>query len=326
MYEEMHPIPQQISAYQFRLVGDMTLKQFFQVAGGALVALLVYSSSLPSFIKWPLVIFFFLFGIALAFFPLEDRPLSKWIFLFFKAIYSPTIYYWQRSEGKLNVFQPEAHEVQLPTLLSTPTPVQKIPEIERLEKKENEFLSKISSLFKQITKIRSRPILSEKEESSLQENLLRKGTTPVIPEQKFIRVEKKGEEEKETFRETPSVPSIDLKPMIGKKPSLESTAKFSLEASPPTPPTKPNVVVGQVIDTDGKIVEGAIIEIRDSEGRPVRALKSNKLGHFMIVTPLINGRYEIITEKEGLTFEPLVFEAKGQIIPPIAILAKKKPA
>ncbi len=28
---EQHPIPQQISSYQIKLVGDMTLKQFFQV-------------------------------------------------------------------------------------------------------------------------------------------------------------------------------------------------------------------------------------------------------------------------------------------------------
>ncbi|KKR52786.1 MAG: hypothetical protein UT88_C0021G0001, partial [Candidatus Woesebacteria bacterium GW2011_GWD2_40_19] len=37
---EQHPIPQNISSYQFRLVGDMTLKQFFQLAGGFLVGLI----------------------------------------------------------------------------------------------------------------------------------------------------------------------------------------------------------------------------------------------------------------------------------------------
>jgi hypothetical protein len=46
------------------------------------------------------------------------------------------------------------------------------------------------------------------------------------------------------------------------------------------------------------------------------------LGHFIIVTPLANGTYEIITEKEGINFEPVSFEAKGEIIPPMAINAK----
>ena len=100
--------------------------------------------------------------------------------------------------------------------------------------------------------------------------------------------------------------------------------KFCLGKAPPTPPTKPNTVVGQVMDPDGKIVEGAILEIKDPRGRPARALKTNMLGHFMIVTPLLDGRYEILAEKEGLVFEPVTFSAKGAIIPPLSIWAKTK--
>ena len=43
----------------------------------------------------------------------------------------------------------------------------------------------------------------------------------------------------------------------------------------------------------------------------------------MVVTPLMAGKYEIITEKDGFNFEPLSFEAGGNIIPPIAITGKK---
>jgi len=32
---EQHPIPQQISSYEFKLVGEMTLKQFLKAAGFA---------------------------------------------------------------------------------------------------------------------------------------------------------------------------------------------------------------------------------------------------------------------------------------------------
>jgi hypothetical protein len=122
----------------------------------------------------------------------------------------------------------------------------------------------------------------------------------------------------ETF--TPTVPTFT--------PSQSAPARqaqFSAEAAPPTPATQPNIVVGQVLDESGKIVEGAIMEIRDVAGRPVRALRSNKLGHFMIVTPLSNGRYEIITDKEGLIFEPISFEATGELLSPIAIRAKSRP-
>ena len=47
---ESHPIPQQISSYQFRLVGDMTLKQFFQLARGGLdVASFLFHGPAPHY-------------------------------------------------------------------------------------------------------------------------------------------------------------------------------------------------------------------------------------------------------------------------------------
>ena len=101
-----------------------------------------------------------------------------------------------------------------------------------------------------------------------------------------------------------------------------STAQFSVDAAPPNPPIMPNTIVGQVMDENKKIIEGAILEIKDISGRPVRALRTNKAGHFIIVTALANGQYELITEKEGFEFEPVSFMAEGKMIPPIAIRAR----
>jgi len=105
---ESHPIPQQISSYQFRLVGDMTLKQFFQVAGGALISILIYATHLPALIKWPLMLIFALLGVALAFLPLEERPLEKWIAAFFRSVYSPTLFFWKKADVAPVYFQEEA--------------------------------------------------------------------------------------------------------------------------------------------------------------------------------------------------------------------------
>src|SRR5437764_399195 len=123
---EQHPIPQQISSYQFRLVGDMTLKQFFQVGGGALIALLFYSSNLPFYIKWPLIIISFLFGAALAFFPLEDRPLAKWIYLFGKSVYAPTLYLWMKNYKAPQFFQAES-TATAQTIAAAPTILPQTP-------------------------------------------------------------------------------------------------------------------------------------------------------------------------------------------------------
>jgi hypothetical protein len=43
----------------------------------------------------------------------------------------------------------------------------------------------------------------------------------------------------------------------------------------------------------------------------------------MIATPLLAGRYEIATEKDGYNFESVYFDAEDKIIPPIAIKAKQ---
>ena len=334
---EQHPIPQQISSYQFRLVGDMTLKQFFQLAGGALVSLLFYASPLHPLIKWPFILFFALLGVALAFLPFEERPLEKWIIAFFRSIYSPTLFYWQKTQTPPVFFQEEAPtpterfvapqgEEALKNYLSSSGP--KSPFLSALESAEQSFLSKITPLFGGVfTTTPPSAAIGQPSGSGKQKQELTIPTTeptlmPVALRPKVI-VEEGAPEAQPAGA---GVTTTGVAPTVGSYgPISGQEAQFSPEAAPPLPPTTPNTIVGQILDETGKIIEGAILEIRDAAGRPVRALKSNKLGHFMIVTPLMNGRYEVIIEKEGFAFEHIVFEASGEIIPPIILRAKARP-
>ena len=93
---EQHPIPQQITSYEFKLVGEMTLKQFGKAAGGIIAALLINALPLVFFIKWPLIFLFAGGGLALAFVPFQDRPLEGWLKAFIKSIYAPTIYVYKK--------------------------------------------------------------------------------------------------------------------------------------------------------------------------------------------------------------------------------------
>ncbi len=329
-----HPVPQQISSYQFRLVGDMTLKQFFQVAGGALVGIILYATHLPAIIKWPLIFVFFVFGAALAFLPLEDRPLDRWIAAFFRSIYSPTLFYWQQRATPQIVFQPET-TAQQP--VATPKVTVKSDKIlDKLEDAETNFLSKVTTLFTAAS-----PAANFTPSSSVSNFInapaaniknINEVATISVPVTSNIAVENKLPAPTRIVVEDrgPSIPITENNsatvPVFTRtqSPALENlqAVQFSPQAAPPTPPSQTNVIVGQVMDPESKIVEGAILEIKDSLGRPVRALKTNKAGHFMIVTPLANGNYELITEKDGFNFPALKFETKGAIIPPIAIRAK----
>src|SRR3989344_5609710 len=94
---EQHPVPRNISGFQFKLVGDMTMRQFLYLAGGAVIAFLVFKiSPFPGIIKWPIVLAAGFGGIAFAFFPVQERPLDKWLAAFIKSINSPTQYLWQK--------------------------------------------------------------------------------------------------------------------------------------------------------------------------------------------------------------------------------------
>jgi len=339
---EQHPIPQQISSYQFKLVGDMTLKQFFQVAGGVIVSLIFYSTPLHPFIKWPFILFAAGMGAALAFLPFEERPLERWIFAFFRSIYSPTLYFWKKTEKPPIFFTEEAVAPAITTVANINPVVEK--DTAKLEDAEKTFLQKIGGLWNvtgtnhsTVNSVPSTvtaqtqqttPITFNKPSTdpAISPSTVHSSpvTTPLsVPQQIPTVITKSApklvvEESAPISHQQASTTQI-VGEKIEEKEITSNIVEFSIDAAPPSPPIAINTISGQVMDQDRKIIEGAILEIKDSNGRPVRALKSNKAGHFIIVTPLANGKYEVTIDKEGFTFEPVSFDAKGEMIPAIAI-------
>ena len=335
---EQHPIPQQISSYQFKLVGDMTLKQFFQVAGGVVISLIFYSLPLHGLIKWPLILISAGLGAAMAFLPFQERPLEKWIIAFFRSIYSPTLYSWKKTD-KPTVFFTE--NAVVPAIGNVPAgQVATESNTKNLEEAEKSFLAKLGGLWSMAPKIpttvpaptstppvqvaisqptTTQPVAQPKisAQTSLV-SILQQIPTVITRSAPKLVVEERGP----TTTVSPTISDLDV-PKLEEKTITTNEAEFSIDAAPPQPAIVTNTVVGQVMDENRKIIEGAILEIKDLNGRPVRALKSNKAGHFIIVTPLANGKYEISIEKDGFTFEPVSFETKGEIIPPIAIKGKR---
>ena len=342
--EEQHPIPQDISSYQFRLVGDMTLRQFLQVAAGSLIALFLYASPLSPFIKWPLILFSVLFGVALAFLPIDDRPLGTWIIAFFRSIYNPTIFVWKIAVKPINYFKIEpgkapavvpVKKVSVPKT-NIPTAIteraagtiylsqDESKALTSLEKKEENFLSKMTHLFSMpnVAKVPTQkpikltPAAQEAEKISKTLSV----TVPSEPQQTKTTPPTQPLSSTQVESATTAVSPT----LIQGQQITGVQTQFTQGGTSPETPTSPNIIVGQVVDTEGLIIENAILEIKDDQRRPVRAFKTNKLGHFMIVTPLIDGKYEITTEKEGFEFEPTIFNAEGKVIMPILIKAKGK--
>lgn len=101
---EQHAIPQAITTYKFRLVGDMTLKQFLELGFGLVMAWIIYNSGMNFLFKWTLAPFFAFFGFALAFVPIEDRPLDLWLINLFKALYHPTQFIYKTQIKPMDIF------------------------------------------------------------------------------------------------------------------------------------------------------------------------------------------------------------------------------
>jgi hypothetical protein len=115
-------------------------------------------------------------------------------------------------------------------------------------------------------------------------------------------------------------PKVEFKPPVPPRTKKAVTPKLIKDNLGPFTPSLPNIISGVIKDKEGNLIEGAILEIRDLQGNPLRALKSNKLGQFRIATPLPNGTYEIITEKDGLDFDIIKINLIGEIIQPIEII------
>lgn len=314
---EQHAVPQHISSYQFRLVGDMTIRQFGFLASGCIIGLIFYASPLAPLVKWPLIIFSVFLGFAMAFLPIQERPLDQWIVSFIKAVFSPTQFAWKRQPKQPAIFKatakrgiirkaptPPPDRKQLTEYLATLPTEPKSP----LDEQEENFVKKAINMF-QLAKM---PIPSPLPVSA--------PPTPMPPVQPRRLAPKPKPKAFAPPRRKPIV--LPEKPTQPKKPRVE--ARFSPTLPFPAPPSQPNTLVGMVLDQEDKLIEGAIIEIRDSQGIPVRALKTNKLGQFRSVTPLDNGQYEIEIEKEGYQFDILKIRLTGAVIEPLEIRTKSK--
>ncbi len=98
---ENHPIPQDITGFQFKLIGDMTIKQFAYLAAGIVVGWIIFILPLTPIVRIPLAGISILLGASFAFLPIEGRPMDLMISNFVKAIFYPTQFVYQKQGGHL---------------------------------------------------------------------------------------------------------------------------------------------------------------------------------------------------------------------------------
>lgn len=466
---EQHPVPQNVTSFQFRLIGDMTLKQFGFLAAGAILGYICYTLPIPKIFTIPLAGAFGLLGFGMAFVPVEERPMDVWVLSFLRSIYSPTLYVWQREKQggqistqtpppqpviahpnfttpppdsdpskkesgtpeplyvvhpKATVLQPAApppavttpqitplnpsqksslmrtiavwfgikpaaakhtntqiHQgqttVNQPSAAATPGPTQPTIAVStsqsHVQTLKTALTDKLKVQSEPPTKTEIHPDMTlQPQEKPTPLQITEEKLEEETPDQKQIQTLEDQQKNLEQQLHDSSLADsriLDLQKkltdVLSEKNRLESevvTLRTQLTTSPmpepkkpipsfttvvhsPTTPTVkvinpsgaikaglprlttfPNVVTGIIKDCDNNLLPGVLVTVRDKEGVPLRALKTNKLGQFAASTPLPNNTYvvEIEDPRNRYIFDRAQITLEGQVLPAIEIIAKSQ--
>ncbi|MBI3103486.1 PrgI family protein [Candidatus Daviesbacteria bacterium] len=336
---EPHPIPQNVTTFEFHLIGDMTLKQFMYLAAGSTIAyvLFVFVSSAYPLIAWPLIVISASLGFAFAFLPINSRPLDYWLGAFLKAVYSPTKRVWQKN-NKTAVNDP-LFGSRFVTYVSglyppapaeaTTVPSQAVIPPEPIPTADD--LKKTVDLAKEAQNLQWKIIQTERTLSHIREEAQKPKPIPVDysgqVNQVLADLQNLVNQASQIKQQLETVGEEELKsqtiPVPMAKPEVKVITPQKSKATQIALTSFPNVINGIIKDARGNSLEGVVVVIYDKEGLPVRALKTNKLGQFSGATPLPNGTYKIELEKDTFGFDVLQIELTGQVISPLTITAKE---
>lgn len=394
-----HPIPQDVTGFQFKLIGNMTIKQFGYVAFGVILAVILYylplQSSVGIFIKTILIPLFGASGFLIAFLPIEGRPVDIMVGNFIKALFMPNQFVYHKT-GRLFNFsliaspKPSASKTQINQ--TTTTDAQKALQLRqllqtshtqkpnKLDERELAFLHTLQTSTNtgntkptQITQ--PAPVVPTPQVQPIQIQppaaLAPTGIAPtsndaLIQQEHLLQEQLAQAKKDEQLQQSASVTAAahqkasllerQVQALHFQRQQLEqqllhlqnqlaNQQKITQQPSPtkqqqtiqqgqatiqdmtkrglPHVPDTPNVIVGIVKDPRGNVLPNMLVEVKDKDGNPVRAFKTNPLGQFASATPLAPGMYTVELEdpKKQNKFNSIQLAATNQILLPIEIIS-----
>lgn len=99
---DQHPIPRQITTFEFKLIGFMTLKQFLYLAIFFPLGFIVYKVVPVAIVNVLLAVLVGLVGVLFAFVPIQDRPMEQWIRNLIRRLNSPTQYVYKKHNNSVS--------------------------------------------------------------------------------------------------------------------------------------------------------------------------------------------------------------------------------
>lgn len=355
-----HPVPQDITNYQFHIIGNMTIKQFAELAVGVIFGLIIYATNLPQFLKWPLIALALGTGAMAAFVPFEERMLDHWLMTFVRVLYRPTKYFWKREPHIPDPFlykpsdRSKNQEVEVDL---SPTRRQRVLEYfsslpeegvqDQFDQYQNMRIAELMTVFSNVpgataaphgkvkpsleVKVRSLSAPANLEPqataSAAPNTVDQTATETVVPDQYRPEVTTQDDAETNTVVSAQTFQNADV--TLTEVTYQENTtapldaaaATYNTTLPFPTAPSTPNKPVGMILGPQNELITNAIVEISDQSGHVARAVKSNTLGQFFITTPLEDGEYLVNVEHPNYAFSPVSIILSGSPVPPIEVRA-----
>lgn len=336
---EQHPIPQNVTTFQFRLIGDMTIKQFGYLAAGVVLGYMSLKLPFPFFINWPVALLLGFGGFSLAFVPIEERPMDIWITSFLKNIYAPTQYVWNKSVAP----SPKPSIITPVVAPKNQEAIKPVGNVRRIDSFLSSLMRRISvrptftnpfpteavlpAKAPQIPQQTQQPLPSPTT-SAHQGN---EGSKKIILQEIPIDQAKLAFELKELQRSAPVQTPKHLSNLLQNQSGAPATVRVVAAGATqaigiPKLTTFPNIVTGIVKDDRGNLLTGILVTVRDLQEVPLRALKTNKLGQFGASTPLPPGTYivEIEDPQKRFVFDRAQLTVNDIVLPALEILAKSR--
>lgn len=331
-----HPIPRQITTFEFKLIGFMTLRQFLYLVVTIPTAYIVFRLFPIPFLNLLLAVIIATAGVVTAFMPIKDKTLDTWLKLVWKRLQQPTQYYFHKKNDPLYF---------LKDLYFLADPHHMLAHVESKEKL-SQYLAmtkqkpKANYQKKQVTNLLHTP--SEVLQSTTGP-VLPVAAAPVVPVPLSLPpnpVPPVVAHADAMARVASSPEPISIHPP-DKVPVLQVVEPVIIPQviPPPAPVQKPAPVMPQpavvipkapffagVVRTAKKIpLPGVLIYVKDGQGNPLRILKTNPHGVFATYQPLPSGSYtfEIKDPNETYFFDTMNKTIADQNPDPIEFMSKE---
>jgi len=285
-----HPIPRNITGFQFQLIGFMTLKQFGYLALGFIIAFIIFRLPISIF-RYPLAALVAFIGVAFAFFPIQDRPMEIWVVNLLKSAFSPTRYVWKK-------------EAVIPQVLLQKTAAQKQTIMAQNQKIHEDARMKLSAY------------LSSLEDQSV-------SALDTQEDQSLARITHLMTEQPATAYQTQRVQHhIVSSPAVAKHIVPKTQPAGTLPQHSTRGVSLPLGVVAGLVRTKTDPLANMLIHILNNRGVQVRLLKTNTEGKFTISLPLETGSYHLRVDdpKRHYQFRPFSFQIGQTPIQPWLIV------